>query len=389
MTLTAQHTAEVTNVAAVSDRKNYAFDQKLLETREVGNFWGLLDQLGISLAVTREYEHFALLLGGGKGDPLQSPLPLPHPSGMAYDEISGDLIISSTRTPNLIFWCKRVKPEDYSREIVPQDISFLKGDLFLPYRSTLLPGTLYIHEIALMGGELYANITGHNFIAKLGKMGGWERVWWPSKLDTLGNDGFRQNFFQLNSIAAGSSPDNSFYTAFSDLTDGSKPWKQGYGPKGKGVIFSGKSRDVLHRGLTCPHSVRIKNSKMWVCNSGYGELGSISGHETDDAALTRFHSATTLPGFTRGLAFAGDYAFVGLSRVIAQYEAYAPGITPEKSECAIYAVDLRNGAVAGGLVWEHGYQVFDIQVIKGMTRPRMPFGNLGPNEINAELRYLG
>jgi len=386
--LSDQHTAEVTNLAAVNDRAQYSFDPRLLECETTGAFWETLHRLELTLAVTREYEHFLLLMSAPGGLPLQSPLPLPHPSGIAVDAATGNLIVSSTRTPNLIFWLRPLQDADWTREIVPAAIARQGGKLYLPYRSTLLPGSLYIHEISLIGAELFATVTGHNFVARLDPEGGWQRVWWPRLLDGV-PDGFRQNFFQLNGMAAGATLADSYFTAFSDLTDGPKPWKQGYGPKGKGVVFSGASREVAVRGLTCPHSARLKDDALWLCDSGFGALARVENHAGHDPGRARVQRIASLPGFTRGLAFAADLAFVGLSRVIAAYEPYAPGVQPGQSLCGIAIVDIKSGCIIGQLHWPNGYQIFDIQILPQTPEARLPFDAASSGEVNAALRYLG
>lgn len=381
-----QHTAEVSNLAAVNDRKHYNFDASLLEWEQTGDFWGLLDSLGISLAVSREYEHFIMLLSGCGGQPLQSPLPLPHPSGICFDHKNKELIVSSTRTPNIIFWMKKLDSSAWSGEIVPVDMERCDGDLFLPYRSSLLPGSLYIHEIGLIGEDLYATITGHNFVAKLNKLGGWERVWWPLPVEAAGSDSFRTNFFQLNGMACGSSLAESYFTAFCDSIAGAKPWKQGFGPREKGVVFSGKSREVVCRGLTCPHSVRFEGRELLVCNSGFGEIVRV--RPDDVKGQGTIETVARLPGFTRGLALHDDYIFVGLSRVIDSYEAYAPGVKPESSKCAIGVVNRKTGDVTAMLSWPAGYQIFDVQVLPNMKRTWLPMPQ-AQGEQNDLLRYLG
>ena len=387
--LSDQHTAEVTNLAALNDRARYSFDISLLAHETKGAFWEILQQLRISLAVSREYEHFVLLIGAPEGIPYQSPLPLPHPSGISYDDQSGELIVSSTRTPNQIFWFKALEPSDSLREIGPADPPQIDGVLFLPARSTFLPGSLYIHEIAKVGVDLLATVTGHNFIGRIGAAGGWERVWWPRILDKLGPDAFRQNLFQLNGMTAGQSVKQGYFTAFSQATEGTKPWKNGYGPRGKGVVFSGQTRDVACQGLTCPHSPRLLEGVLWLCNSGYGELSQIENHAAHDPGSARIVPYARLPGFTRGLAFVGEYGFIGLSRVIESYEPYAPGVPPERSVCGIAIVNMKTGEIAGSLTWPAGYQVFDIQVLPGISKALFPFAPERRGEPNVLLRDLG
>ena len=384
-----QFTDEVQNVAFANlpDADHAA----VLRYEVEGPFWDILAQHDCALAVSREYEHLLVALGGDAGAPWQSVLELPHPSGLFWDDARRELIVSSTRTPNQIFWFRPLGDADYAREVVPADFVRPDATLLVPNRSLLLPGTLYIHDVYLLGADLFVTATGHNFVAQLLPGGGWKRVWWPRCVDGLGRASFDQNYLQLNSAACGTSPETCFHTAFSDETTGAKPWKAGYGPRGRGVVFAGATRDVILRGLTCPHSARLRDGGLWVCNSGYGELGVIAGVRTDDPAANRFEPVVRVPGFTRGLAFAGDVAFVGLSKVIDFYEPYAPGLDPKASRCGVVAVDWRRGVVLASLVWPEGYQVYDVQVLPGMRRPLLPSRPAGApaDGINTYLRFLG
>ena len=60
----------------------------------------------------------------------------------------------------------------------------------------------------------------------------------------------------------------------------------------------------------------------------------------------RSEPVSRLPGWTRGLSFCKDVAFVGTSRVIPRFRHYAPGLDVERSVCALHAVDS-SGRVLG------------------------------------------
>lgn len=75
-----------------------------------------------------------------------------------------------------------------------------------------------------------------------------------------------------------------------------------------GFIMDVQSNRVVAEGLSMPHSPRVHDGELWVCNSGTGELGVV------DRQHGRFLPFAFFPGFIRGLAFHGNYAFVGLSR---------------------------------------------------------------------------
>ena len=87
-----------------------------------------------------------------------------------------------------------------------------------------------------------------------------------------------------------------------------------------------------------------------MANSGYGELGYVSGG--------RLEVVRRLPGWTRGLCLIGSIAFVGISRVIPRYARYAPGLDAHASRCGVQAIDTRTGALVASLDWPAGNQVF-------------------------------
>ena len=66
---------------------------------------------------------------------------------------------------------------------------------------------------------------------------------------------------------------------------------------------------AVARGLAMPHSPRLHDGRLWVLDSGRGRLATV------DAATGRVEPVAELPGYARGLAFAGPFAFVGLSRI--------------------------------------------------------------------------
>lgn len=358
-----------------------------LEFETLGDFWGLLDELDVALLVTREYEHLLVLLGGNSGQPWQSAMPIPHPSGAFVEPGNGAFVVSSTRTPNQLFWFDRLSDDAWERETVPTVAQAEDGTLFLPKSSRVLPGSFYIHDVVIAGGDVHVSVTGHNFVARIDPKSGWERVWWPRLLDVLGRHAFESNVLQLNSIGLGPSGiADGFFTAFSEKTEGTKPWKEGYGPRGRGVAFSARTRDVVLRGLTCPHSATVHDGTLWLCDSGFGSVGHVSTNG-DAPDQNSFVAAAQLSGFTRGLAFAGHYAVVGLSKVIPRYEPYAPGLEPSASRCGLAIIDARTGEIAAQLWWPQGLQIYEVQTLSGIRRPMLP--SVHARTGIAHLSFLG
>ena len=72
-----------------------------------------------------------------------------------------------------------------------------------------------------------------------------------------------------------------------------------------------------------------------------------------------------LPGFTRGLAFAGPYAFIGLSQVREHLFGGLP-LTEHLTQrvCGVWVVDTRTGEIVTFLRFEGQVQeIYDIQLM--------------------------
>ncbi len=313
--LWAHHHAELRDPQQIVAQWRQAadVDPTLLQCRVTGDWWDILDELGITLLVTREYEHLVMALCVHEGRKRISYLHLPHPNGLAIDPDAGRLHIASTRNPNVVFDfapCRGAAPGRRGDDETA-------GQL-LPVQARYLPGCLYIHDLALIGGELHANAVGLNAVVRLRPEGGCEPVWWPRCIDADGGPRMDRNYLQLNSIAPGASLATSFFSASAAVPSRRRPGHLNFPVDRRGVIFAGATREVCGTGLTRPHSARLHNGEAWVDNSGYGEVGRIVGG--------KFEPVVRLPGWTRGLYFHGDLAFVGTSRVLPKYRHYAPGL---------------------------------------------------------------
>lgn len=353
-------------------------DPALLAHRVRGAWWDVLEQSGLTLVVTREYEHLVLAMSCPGGRRRVSYLHLPHPSGLAVDPQTNRLHVASTRNPNVVFTFAPCSAQAGR----PGADEELRG-LLLPVRAHYLPGCVYTHDIALVGGQLHANAVGMNAVVRIEEGGGFAPVWWPKSIDSASGPRFERNYLQVNSIAAGPSVEESFFSASAEAPSARRPGHLNWAVDRRGVIFSGRTREVVGRGLTRPHSARLRGGEVWVDNSGYGELGRIAGGA--------FEPVLKLPGWTRGLYFHGDLAFVGTSRVIPKYRRYAPGLDPDRCETGLHAIDLRRGAVLGSILWPAGNQIFAIEGLPAAAAPGFPFGPGSPasGKRRVELFFRG
>ncbi len=327
-------------------------DPRLLEYKVRGDWWEVLDRCGITLLVTREYEHLVMAMRATAQKGHLSFMVLPHPSGIAIDRERTVVHIASTRNPNQIYDLVPVTGFRDRFDCVP-----IKSERELvPIRSRFLPGCLYLHDLSMIGIELFANAVGENAIIQVADDGRITRAWWPQCIENDGAPLFGRNYLQLNSIAAGADLQTSYFSASASRIPRWPPGHLKFPVNKTGVVFSGATREPVVRGLTRPHSARLNQGVLWVDNSGYGELGFANGGE--------FQPVARLPGWTRGLCFHGDVAFVGTSRVIPRFRCYAPGLDVDTSLCGVHAVEISTGKVLGSVTWPCGNQIFAIDWLR-------------------------
>jgi uncharacterized protein (TIGR03032 family) len=135
-----------------------------------------------------------------------------------------------------------------------------------------------------------------------------------------------------------------------------------------GILMDVPSGEVITRGLSMPHSPRWYAGRLWLCESGAGTFGVV------DSNTGKYEPIAAVPGFTRGVDFAGDLAFVGLSEV--RESAVFSGIpiterlSAEERTCGVCAIDLRSGQVTALLRFETGVQeIFAVAVLPGRRYP--------------------
>jgi uncharacterized protein (TIGR03032 family) len=350
-------------------------DPALLRYRTSGSWWECLESAGVTLLVTREYEHLVIALSVVRGKPLVSYLTLPHPSGLAVDRRNNVVHVASTRNPNQIYDLAPV------HEMLPRfdmrrgptraqpRLAEARGEprrqpTLMPVRARLFPGSLYLHDLAFVGNRLHANAVGHNAVVRIGEKG-YDYAWWPRCVETRKGVLVQQNHLQLNSIAAGASLRSSYFSASADRVSRLRPGDPRFPVDRRGVVFSGASREPIAFGLTRPHSARLRGGRVWLLNSGYGEYGYIENGG--------FHRVTTLPGWTRGLCFHRRIAFVGTSRVLSRFRQYAPGLSVDRAISGVHAIDADSGRMLGSLTWPGGNQIFAIDWVPRRVVERLPF----------------
>jgi uncharacterized protein (TIGR03032 family) len=107
---------------------------------------------------------------------------------------------------------------------------------------------------------------------------------------------------------------------------------------------------------------------LWILESGTGRLLML------DLATGQKQAVAEVPGFARGLAFAGRYAFIGLSKIrkTSAMDGVPLAERREELKCGVAAVDTRTGQVIGLLEFETAVEeIFDVQILRGLRFPEV------------------
>ena len=233
--------------------------------------------------------------------------------------------------------------------------------LYAPAAS-FLTGEVNAHELVVLDNTkpLFVN-TVFSCLAELETGSSFKPVWQPPFIDAL----LPEDRCHLNGLAL-SEGSPTWATACSS---GNTPtsWRQQR--VGGGVMIHIPTGEIICSGLTMPHSPRWHEGRLWVLNSGRGELGWV---ESDC-----FHSLCELPGFVRGLAFSRGCAVVGLSKLrspvftgLPLEEKLSQTSDSQQGICGLRVVDLSSGRILHSLdLPEPIDELFDVAVLPNIREP--------------------
>jgi uncharacterized protein (TIGR03032 family) len=322
------------------------------------SFPALLRELGCSLLVST-YQSGRIVAVRADGDALNTHFrSFEKPMGMALGPRY--LAIGTARH----VWEYRDVPAAGKRLDPPG-----KHDAcFLP-RAAHVTGDIRVHDMAFAGdagNDLWVVNTRFSCLCTLDREHSFVPRWRPPFVSGLAPE----DRCHLNGLAvAGGRPRYVTALGRSDAAEGWREWKAS-----GGLLMDVESGEAVVEGLSMPHSPRWHAGRLWVLESGKGEIGQV------DLATGKVVPIAQLPGFTRGLGFAGPYAFVGLSQVRESVFGGLPlGERLKERVCGVWAIDLRSGQTVAFLRFEDAVQeIFEVTVLPGLRFPELqePDGEL-------------
>lgn len=229
--------------------------------------------------------------------------------------------------------------------------------LYLP-RVTYHTGDLNTHDLAFAGDDLILVNTRFSCLSRLSRDFNFEPIWKPSFVTDL----VPEDRCHLNGLALVDG--RAKYVTALGTTNEAGMWRERKAVGG--VVIDVESNEIVLEGLAMPHSPRWHEGRLWLLNSGAGEVLRF------DPASGRTEVVCSLPGYLRGLCFVGPYALVGLCKI---REKHIFGGLPIQERCkkllsGVAVVDLRTGVEVGMFEFTAGCEeLFEVRFLAEARRP--------------------
>lgn len=127
-----------------------------------------------------------------------------------------------------------------------------------------------------------------------------------------------------------------------------------------GILMDVGDNRIITRGLSMPHSPRWYQDQLLVLESGDGSLCGINEQSGEKTIIAH------MPGFTRGMDFAAQVAFIGLSEVreTAVFAGLPLTRRVDDRKCGVWAVDINTGQTLAYLVFTGSVrEIFSVQIL--------------------------
>lgn len=292
-----------------------------------GEFVSLLSGLGCSLVISTYQAGKLILISASDEGLVQLPRDFDKPMGLA---IRGPRLAIATRNEVVVLADAPMLAQGYPKRPGVYD------SLYVP-RAVYFTGEVDIHDLAWRGDGLIAVNTRFSCVCQVdGHLSSFVPLWKPPFITDL----TPEDRCHLNGMAL--TPDGAvrFVTAYSKA-DTAHGWRES--KEHSGVLLEVPDGRVVLEGLCMPHSPRLIDGKLYVLNSGTGQLMAVDPGRRSAEAVIR------LPGFLRGLTAWGDILFVGLSRL---RDTRAIGALPleqasDELTCGVAAVERQSGRLLG------------------------------------------
>jgi len=236
-----------------------------------------------------------------------------------------------------------------------------KHDACYVPRTIHVTGDIDSHEMAWAGEELWFINTRFSCLCTLDKRYSFVPRWRPPFITAYD----LRDRCHLNGLGVRDGQPR-YVTALGE-TDRPNGWRKN--KASGGILIDIASNQILVRGLSMPHSPRWYANRLWLLESGKGSLVYW------DTQSHRLVTVAQLPGFTRGLDFYGNFAFVGISQVRESAVFSDLPLTQTLTEriCGVWVVNIHTGETIAFLRFEDAVvqEIFAVSVLPGIRFPEV------------------
>ncbi len=301
----------------------------------------IFHQFGVSLAVTT-YQAGKLILARADGELTNTHFrEFTNPMGLTHDGRRMALGTSSH------IWELHNVPAAVGR-LQPAG----RHDACYIPRGIQVTGDVDVHEMAWVGDDVWFINTRFSSLCTLDKRYSFVPRWRPPFVSAYD----LRDRCHLNGL--GLRDGRPRYVTALGVSDEPGGWRKNKADGG--ILMDLRGDRLLCRGLSMPHSPRWHQGHLWVLESGKGSLAQV------DPRTGGVTPVAELPGFTRGLDFLGNLAFIGLSQV--RESAVFAGLPLTRAQpvrqCGVWVVDIRTGQTVAFLRFEKGVrEIFAVAVL--------------------------
>ena len=245
-----------------------------------------------------------------------------------------------------------------------------KGQIYNNYDAIYLPqlsyvtGDLDIHDIRVAQNNkkpVFIN-TLFSCLATVSETHSFKPLWKPPFISKLA----AEDRCHLNGLAMREG--KPYYVTMVSQSDVADGWRE-HRING-GCVMDITNNKIIADGLSMPHSPRWYQEKLWILNSGTGELGFI------EKETGKFNPVTFCPGYLRGFSLYNDFAVVGISEP--RHNKTFQGLPLDERlkekkanpRCGLLIIDLRTGDIVHSLRIEGVVEeLYDVEVLPQIRRP--------------------
>jgi uncharacterized protein (TIGR03032 family) len=322
--------------------------QSEIDGRADDGFAAWLAASGGTVAVTTYQAGKVVFLGWDGTRVTMLPRDFDRPMGLAS---AGPRLVLATRHAVTLFADAPLLAPDFR-----PDGNVRYNALFLP-RVTYYTGDLSTRDVAIAADGVWLCSARFSCLARLSPDVNFVPAWRPPFVSEV----VPEDRCHLNGLCL--SDGRPVYVTCLGETDARHGWRDGKSTGG--VVVHVPTGEVVARGLSMPHSPRLHEGRLWVLNSGAGEVGVV------DPSTGRFEAVAELPGYVRGLCPVGPSVLVGLCQI---RERHLFGGLPVRARhpqllCGMAVLDTRTGRRVGLFEFTAGvHEVFEVRFLPGVRR---------------------